>query len=162
MARLVERLARSGHGSALAAQPAGSGLAAAPGRGGRLDAGFAVLLVGASLEQSIKQLPARHRICPAAFAAYSQAADLRNGIPWYATLGLGAPALTLAAATVGRRHRPPAWRRWAGRRRPRPPRRADRPSRRVLHRACAPQPPGRPQVAANAINRPRCEGRIGA
>jgi hypothetical protein len=111
MARLVERLARSGHGSALAAQPAGSGLAAAPGPGGRLDAGFAVLLVGASLEQSIKQLPARHRICPAAFAAYSQAADLRNGIPWYATLGLGAPALTLAAATVGRRHRPPAQRR---------------------------------------------------
>jgi len=37
MARLVERLARSGHGSALAAQLAGSGLAAAPGPGGRLD-----------------------------------------------------------------------------------------------------------------------------
>jgi hypothetical protein len=62
------------------------------------------LLVGASLDQSIKQLPARHRIGPAAFAAYSQAADLRNGIPWYATLGLGTATLTLAAATVGRRH----------------------------------------------------------
>jgi len=49
------------------------------------------LLVGASLDQSIKQLPARHRIGPVAFAAYSQAADLRNGIPWYATLGLAPP-----------------------------------------------------------------------
>jgi hypothetical protein len=66
------------------------------------------LLVGASLDQSIKQLPARRRIGVTAFAAYSQAADLRNGIPWYATLGLGAPALTSAAAAVGRRHRPPA------------------------------------------------------
>jgi hypothetical protein len=66
------------------------------------------LLAGASLDQSIKQLPARRRIGVTAFAAYSQAADLRNGIPWYATLGLGAPALTLAAAAVGRRHRPPA------------------------------------------------------
>jgi hypothetical protein len=69
------------------------------------------LLVGASLDQSIKQLPARRRIGVAAFAAYSQAADLRNGIPWYATLGLGAPALALAAAAVGRRHRPSAQRR---------------------------------------------------
>jgi len=68
------------------------------------------LLVGASLDQSIKQLPARRRIGVTAFAAYSQDADLRNGIPWYATLGLGAPALTLAAAAVGR-HQPPAQRR---------------------------------------------------
>jgi hypothetical protein len=60
-------------------------------------------LVGAGLDQSIKQLPARHRIGPAAFAAYSQAADLHNGIPWYAILGLGTAALTLFAATVGRR-----------------------------------------------------------
>jgi hypothetical protein len=59
------------------------------------------LLVGAGLDQSVKQLPARHRIGPAAFAAYSQAADLRNGIPWYAILGLGTAALTLLAATVG-------------------------------------------------------------
>jgi hypothetical protein len=65
------------------------------------------LLVGASLDQSIKQLPARHRIGVEAFSAYSQAADLRNGVPFYATLGLGAPALTLAAAALGRRRRPP-------------------------------------------------------
>jgi hypothetical protein len=52
---------------------------------------------------SIKQLPARHCIGPAAFAAYSQAADLRNGVPFYATLGLGAAALTLTAAALGRR-----------------------------------------------------------
>jgi hypothetical protein len=71
------------------------------------------LLVGASLDQSIKQLPARHRIGPAAFAAYSQAADLRNGVPFYATLGLGAAALTLVAAALGRRDptRPPSARR---------------------------------------------------
>lgn len=52
------------------------------------------LLVGASLDQSIKQLPARHRLGVAAFAAYSQAADLHNGVAFYAILGLGAAALT--------------------------------------------------------------------
>jgi hypothetical protein len=67
------------------------------------------LLVGASLDQSVKQLPARHRIGVEAFSAYSQAADLRNGVAWYATLGLGAAAVTLAAAALGRRDpsRPP-------------------------------------------------------
>ena len=71
------------------------------------------LLVGASLDQSIKQLPARHRIGVEAFSAYSQAADLRNGVAWYATLGLGAAALTLAAAALGGRAstRPPRQRR---------------------------------------------------
>jgi hypothetical protein len=60
------------------------------------------LLVGASLDQPVKQLPARHRTGPVAFAAYGQAADLRNGVPWYATLGLGTAGLTLAAGlTVG-------------------------------------------------------------
>jgi hypothetical protein len=39
------------------------------------------LLAGASLDQSIKQLPARRRIGVAAFAAYSQAADLTTGSP---------------------------------------------------------------------------------
>ena len=60
------------------------------------------LLVGASLDQSIKQLPARHRIGVTAFAAYSQAANLRNGVAFYAALGLGAAALTLAAFVVAR------------------------------------------------------------
>jgi hypothetical protein len=63
------------------------------------------LLVGASLDQPAKQLPARHRIGPVAFAAYGRAADLRNGVPWYATLGLGTAGLTLAAAAAGRRDR---------------------------------------------------------
>jgi NADP-dependent 3-hydroxy acid dehydrogenase YdfG len=38
------------------------------------------LLAGASLDQSSKQLPARHRIGAIAFSRYSQAADLGNGI----------------------------------------------------------------------------------
>jgi hypothetical protein len=35
------------------------------------------------------------------FAAYSQAADLTNGIAWYATLGVGTALLSLAAAITG-------------------------------------------------------------
>lgn len=56
------------------------------------------LLAGASLDQSIKQLPARRRIGVRAFARYSQAADLANGVPWYASLGVGTALLTLAAS----------------------------------------------------------------
>ena len=58
------------------------------------------LLAGASLDQSIKQLPARHRIGVRAFSAYSQAADLANGIVWYAVLGIGGAVLTIAAGVV--------------------------------------------------------------
>jgi hypothetical protein len=61
------------------------------------------LLVGASLDQSIKQLPARRRIGALAFSAYSQAADLGPGIAWLGALGIGAALLTLAAAIVGLR-----------------------------------------------------------
>jgi len=56
------------------------------------------LLAGASLDQSIKQLPARHRIGVLAFSAYSRASDQANGIAWYAGLGIGGAVLTLAAA----------------------------------------------------------------
>jgi hypothetical protein len=56
------------------------------------------LLAGASLDQSIKQLPARHRIGLLAFSEYSRASDLANGVPWYAALGIGGAGLTLAAA----------------------------------------------------------------
>jgi hypothetical protein len=56
------------------------------------------LLAGASLDQSITQLPARHRIGVRAFSAYGRAADLANGVWWYALLGLGGALLTLAAA----------------------------------------------------------------
>jgi hypothetical protein len=58
------------------------------------------ILAGASLDQSIKQLPARHRMGIEAFSAYSRAADLGNGIAWYAIIGIGAAALTIAAAAV--------------------------------------------------------------
>ena len=45
------------------------------------------LLVGASLDQVIKQLPARHRIGVVAFSDYSRAGDLGHGIAWYAASG---------------------------------------------------------------------------
>ena len=58
------------------------------------------LLAGASLDQSIKQLPARHKIGLVAYSAYSRASDLGPGILWYAILGVGATVLTVAAAVV--------------------------------------------------------------
>jgi hypothetical protein len=64
------------------------------------------LLVGAGGDQVIKQLPARHRIGVAAYSEYSQAADLSNGVSWYATLGIGAALLTILAAVVGLRTSP--------------------------------------------------------
>jgi hypothetical protein len=64
------------------------------------------LLVGASLDQVIKQLPARRAIGAVAFSAYSRAGDLGNGIAWYAGLGLGGAALALAAAVSARIHSP--------------------------------------------------------
>jgi hypothetical protein len=47
-------------------------------------------LAGASLDQSIKQLPARHNIGLVACSEYSRASDLGPGILWYAILGVGA------------------------------------------------------------------------
>lgn len=47
------------------------------------------LLAGASLDQSIKQLPARHKIGSVAYSAYSRASDLGPGILWYGVLGVG-------------------------------------------------------------------------
>jgi hypothetical protein len=58
------------------------------------------LLAGASADQSIKQLPARKLMGVLAFARYSQAADLANGVPWYAALGIGTAVLSLAAAVI--------------------------------------------------------------
>jgi hypothetical protein len=63
-------------------------------------------LAGATLDQAVKQLPARHRIGMAAFSAYSQAADLSNGVAWYAVLGVGAAVVTLVAVVAGLRVRP--------------------------------------------------------
>jgi len=56
------------------------------------------LLAGASLDQSIEQLPARHRIGMRAYRAYSQASHMANGRFWLILLGIGGAALTFAAA----------------------------------------------------------------
>src|SRR3712207_2540894 len=58
------------------------------------------LLAGASLDQSIKQLPARHKVGLVAYSEYSRASDLGPGILWYAILGVGAAVLTIAAAVT--------------------------------------------------------------
>ena len=58
------------------------------------------VLAGASLDQSIKQLPTRNRIGGAAYSVYSRAGDLGNGIAWYAVLGVGSALLTIIAAVV--------------------------------------------------------------
>lgn len=55
------------------------------------------LLAGLSLDKVIVQLPARRRIGAVAYAAYARSADLGNGIAYYAALGVGAAALTIAA-----------------------------------------------------------------
>jgi hypothetical protein len=56
------------------------------------------VLAGASLDQSIKQLPARQRVGVVAFSTYSRASDLANGVAWYAALGIGGSLLTVTAA----------------------------------------------------------------
>lgn len=57
--------------------------------------------VGASLDQSIKQLPARRRIGVLAYSDYSRVADVRTGLYWYVPLGVGWTALNVAAAVAG-------------------------------------------------------------
>ena len=64
------------------------------------------LLAGASLDQSIKQLPARRRIGAVNYSAYSRASDLGNGIAFYGILGIGVAVLTIAAAMSAHRHEP--------------------------------------------------------
>src|SRR3712207_1331110 len=66
------------------------------------------LLAGASLDQSIKQLPARHKIGLGAYSEYSRASDLGPGILWYAILGVGAAVLTIAAAVAAFLERVPS------------------------------------------------------
>jgi len=60
------------------------------------------LIAGASVDQSIKQLPARHRIDIEAYSAYSQAADLGNGILLYSVLGISSALLSIAASIAVR------------------------------------------------------------
>lgn len=56
---------------------------------------------GISLDQSIKQLPARHRIGIAAYSAYSRAGDQGNGLFLYPPIGIGTVLLAIAAAVSG-------------------------------------------------------------
>ena len=56
------------------------------------------ITAGATLDQAIKQLPARHQMGVVAFSRYSRAGDLSRGVPWYATIGCTAAGLALAAA----------------------------------------------------------------
>lgn len=56
------------------------------------------LLAGASLDKSLVQLPARHRMGVASFAAFSRANDLGNGLIVYPALGISAALLTIITA----------------------------------------------------------------
>lgn len=57
--------------------------------------------VGASLDQSIKQLPTRRRIGVLAYSEYSRVADVRLGLFWYVPLGVAWTVLNVAAAITG-------------------------------------------------------------
>jgi hypothetical protein len=59
------------------------------------------MMVGATLDQSIKQLPARHRIGPQAYSAYAQAADFVGGVRWYPPLALATLVTTGGAIVTG-------------------------------------------------------------
>jgi hypothetical protein len=61
---------------------------------------FTGILCGASLDQSFKQLPARHTIGMLAFSAYAKAADLKNGVLWYAIIGIGTTLATILTAIM--------------------------------------------------------------
>ena len=58
------------------------------------------IFAGASLDQSMKQLPARRRIGVVVYSAYSRAADEGRGLAWYVILGVGTAVTTVAAATT--------------------------------------------------------------
>jgi hypothetical protein len=56
---------------------------------------------GATLDQTVKQLPARHRIGAEAYTAYARAADLSNGLVWYPVMGIGTTVLVIGAVVAG-------------------------------------------------------------
>ena len=62
---------------------------------------FNGLLTGATLDQAIKQLPARRKIGAVAYSDYSRAADLGNGLIWYPVMGVGTAVLTVVTGAVG-------------------------------------------------------------
>lgn len=55
------------------------------------------LLAGLSLNKSVVELPAGKRMGALDFSRFSREADLRNGLPYYAGLGVATPVLTVAA-----------------------------------------------------------------
>ena len=59
------------------------------------------MAAAASLDQSIKQLPARRSIGALAYSQYSLAADARNGLLWYVPLAAAWVVVTFAAAISG-------------------------------------------------------------
>ena len=63
------------------------------------------ILAGASLDQTIKQVPSRHRIGVKAYAVYVRGADLASGIAWYAILANAAVMFTLIAILLAWRAR---------------------------------------------------------
>jgi hypothetical protein len=67
-------------------------------------------MVGATLDQSVKQLPARHRIGAVTYAAYARAADLAGGLRWYPALAGVVLLSTGAAVATGLLDHPDRWR----------------------------------------------------
>lgn len=61
---------------------------------------FNGILAGLSLDKVIVQLPARAAMGVIDYARYARAADLRNGVVFYAVTGVGAAVLTVVAALV--------------------------------------------------------------
>lgn len=59
------------------------------------------IAAGASLDQSIKQLPTRHAIGVLAYSQFSRVADLRRGLFWYVPLGVAWTTVNIAAAVTG-------------------------------------------------------------
>jgi hypothetical protein len=67
-------------------------------------------MVGATLDQSVKQLPARHRIRVVAYAAYARAADLAGGLRLHPALAGVVLLSTGAAVATGLLDHPDRWR----------------------------------------------------
>ena len=55
---------------------------------------------GTSLDVSIRQLRARHRIGVMAYSAYSQATDMGTAVVWYLSVGISVILLAQATAVV--------------------------------------------------------------
>jgi hypothetical protein len=61
---------------------------------------FGGALAGLSLDRSLVQLPAWHRVGPVSWAAFSREADLGNGRVVYPVVGVGSAMLSIAAAAA--------------------------------------------------------------